>query len=53
MNDLICSEPECPVGRDGVVLYHDTQHLSATLARSLAGEFWSRLPQDVRADLGR
>ena len=53
MNDVVCSEPECPVGRDGVVLYHDTQHLSATLARSLAGEFWNRLPEDVRADLDR
>ena len=53
MNDLICSEPECPVGRDRVVLYHDTQHVSATVARSLAGEFWNHLPPDVRADLDR
>jgi len=53
MNDAICNGLECPVERDGVVLYHDTQHLSATLARSLAGEFWNRLPEDVRADLDR
>ena len=53
MTDAICNEPGCPVERDGVVLYHDSQHVSATLARSLAGEFWRRLPDGVRADLGR
>lgn len=53
MNDTICSEAGCPVERDGVVLYHDRQHISATLARSLAGEFRERLPPGVQADLDR
>ena len=53
MNDAICADARCPVERDGVILYHDTQHISATLARSLAGEFWNRLPVGAQADLGR
>jgi len=52
LNDAVCDEPGCPVERDGMILYHDTQHLSATFARSLAEEFWNRLPPEVQASLG-
>jgi hypothetical protein len=38
--------------RDGMVLCHDSQHLNTRFARSLAEEFWNRLPPEVQASLG-
>jgi hypothetical protein len=51
MNDAVCTTQICEVERDGTVLFHDSQHLSATFARSLAAELWRRLPASARADL--
>ena len=51
MNDTICATAICPVERGGVILFHDSQHLGATFARSLAGSLWLRLPEAVRASL--
>jgi hypothetical protein len=51
LNDAICTGAICPVQKDGVVLFHDSQHLSATFARSLAGLLWQRLPPAAQAGL--
>jgi hypothetical protein len=51
LNDAICAGVICPVHKDGVVLFHDSQHLSASFARSLAGLLWQRLPPAARAGL--
>lgn len=53
MNDAVCTTQICPVKKDDMVLFHDSQHLSATFARSLAAELWRRLPDAARADLSR
>jgi hypothetical protein len=36
MNPAICRHGPCPLERDGMVLYSDDNHLSATFSRSLA-----------------
>ena len=36
LNDNICGEGLCPVQRDGVIVYRDSNHLTASFARSLA-----------------
>jgi hypothetical protein len=41
--DLICDATDCPVLRDGMVVYSDDNHLTATYARSLAPAMTSRL----------
>lgn len=51
MTEEICPAPRCEARRRGVVLYHDTQHLSATAARALAAPLRSRLPGTVSAAL--
>jgi hypothetical protein len=53
LTDAICASATCQVERDGVVLFHDSQHLTATFARSLADALLSRLPEGARADLGK
>jgi peptidoglycan/LPS O-acetylase OafA/YrhL len=41
--DLICDATDCPVLRDGMVVYSDDNHLTATYARSIAPAMTSRL----------
>ena len=35
----VCPSTPCPVARDGMILYRDGHHLTATFVRSLAGAF--------------
>jgi peptidoglycan/LPS O-acetylase OafA/YrhL len=49
----ICGSALCAVERDGVVLFHDSQHISATLARSLADALWLQLPAVARTALAK
>ncbi len=51
MNDAICTTPTCQAQKGEVVLYHDSQHLSATFAGSLSEELWRRLATGARATL--
>lgn len=51
LSEAICPAPICAVERDGIVLFHDAQHLSASFARSLAGVLWTQLPATVQARL--
>jgi peptidoglycan/LPS O-acetylase OafA/YrhL len=44
VDDLICDGDTCPAVRDGVVVYWDLSHLSATFAASLAEEIAEGLP---------
>jgi len=53
LTDRICPSASCRTERDGVVLFHDSQHLSATFARHLAEPLWQRLPAAARAALAR
>jgi peptidoglycan/LPS O-acetylase OafA/YrhL len=53
LTEVICASATCEVERDGVVLFHDSQHLSATFVRSLTDTLLSRLPDAARADLGK
>jgi hypothetical protein len=41
--DTICSGSRCDVEREGVVLFSDSNHLSATYVRTLAPELLVRL----------
>jgi hypothetical protein len=49
MNDRVCpaGAARCATERDGMVLYSDDDHLSATFARSLAGVLGERLTTAV------
>jgi peptidoglycan/LPS O-acetylase OafA/YrhL len=51
MTDTICPGPVCAVQRDGVILYHDAQHLSARFASSLADALWRRMPTAAQSAL--
>jgi len=44
MTPEVCPAFTCEVERDGVVKFHDAQHLSASYARTLATALWTRLP---------
>jgi len=39
MSDAVCPNGECEAERDGMVVYRDAQHLTATFVRSIAQEF--------------
>lgn len=45
MTDVICPDGHCRAEQDGVIVYRDSQHLTATFARSLADEFSAHLRQ--------
>ena len=48
MNDLICVTASCPVIRNGVVVFTDDNHLTATFSRSVATEFGDRIAAAVK-----
>lgn len=39
LTDLICGPEMCPAERDGLIVYRDSEHLTASFARTLAGSF--------------
>jgi hypothetical protein len=43
MNDVICSSARCPVMRNGIVIFTDDNHLTATFSRSMAPALAGRL----------
>jgi hypothetical protein len=43
MNDQICSTPSCGVIRNGVVVFTDDNHLTASFSRSVAPVLGDRL----------
>lgn len=43
MNDVICPSLFCRVERDGIILYSDSHHLTATFVRAVAPELFRRL----------
>jgi hypothetical protein len=43
MNDQICTTPRCPVMRNGIVMFTDDDHLTASFTRSLAPLLGARL----------
>lgn len=45
LTSLICDDDTCPAVRDGIVVYWDLSHLSATFARSLADELSRHVPR--------
>ena len=48
MNDQICTTPRCPVMKNGIVMFTDDDHLTATFTRSLAPILGSRLSALIR-----
>ena len=49
MNDRICSTAWCPVMRDGIVVFTDDNHLTATFSRSMATVFGERIERAVES----
>ena len=47
MTDAICPDGTCHAERDGVIVYRDTQHLTATYARLLTPELNTRMEQAI------
>ena len=43
MNDQICSTPRCPVMRNGIVVFTDDNHLTASFSRSVAPVLGARI----------
>jgi peptidoglycan/LPS O-acetylase OafA/YrhL len=43
MNDQICSTARCPVVRNGIIVFTDDNHLTASFSRSLAPTLGARL----------
>lgn len=48
MNDVVCPGQVCSAERNGVIVFRDTEHLSASYARSLAGALRARLEHDAK-----
>ncbi len=48
MNDVICPSARCGVSRNGVVVFTDDNHLTATFSRSVAPELGARLVSALR-----
>jgi len=53
MNDQICPTARCPVMRDGIVVFTDDNHLTASFSRSLATVFGERIERAVESANGR
>ena len=53
MNDQICATAWCPVTRDGIVLFTDDNHLTATFSRSMAPVFGERITRAVETARSR
>jgi hypothetical protein len=53
MNDQICATARCGVVRDGVVVFTDDNHLTASFSRSVAPAFGARVRAAVAALGGR
>ncbi|MEU8420986.1 acyltransferase family protein [Micromonospora sp. NPDC048835] len=51
LNDAICPTEPCPAVIDGLLVYRDAHHLTATYARSLAPRLHDRLRQLVSSHL--
>jgi SGNH domain-containing protein len=47
MNDRICSSARCPTMRDGIVVFTDDNHLTASFSRSVAPVLGERLEAAV------
>ena len=39
LTDAICNESVCPMIKDGIVVFQDPDHLTATFSRTLAPKF--------------
>ena len=53
-NDLICGgKGRCPVVRDGIIVFRDHHHLTATFARSLAPALDRALQKVVAKQKGK
>jgi len=48
MNDQICGTPRCRAMRDGIVIFTDDNHLTASFSRSVAPVFGARLAAALR-----
>lgn len=51
MNDFVCPQDLCRAQMDGRIVFRDSQHLSASFARSISAEFLERL-ENLRASPG-
>lgn len=43
MSDWICGTQECPLTRDGTIVYRDKTHMTATFARGLSTDLYQQL----------
>jgi len=48
MNDLVCSAQRCVTERNGLVMFTDNNHLTASFSKSLAGPLGDRLQAALR-----
>ena len=53
MNDAVCPDGECAAERDGVVVFRDAQHMTATFAESLSSELSHRVGREPAAQATR
>jgi peptidoglycan/LPS O-acetylase OafA/YrhL len=49
MNDQVCSTAHCPVVKDGVIVFTDDNHLTASFARSVAPVLGERIARAIDA----
>jgi len=52
MSDVVCPWDPCPVVLDGMIVYRDTQHLTATFSATLGDELLVRIPSLERRTAG-
>jgi hypothetical protein len=50
LNDTICPDGQCPAEQGGKVVFRDSEHMTATFARSLGKELGQRLNMESPPD---
>jgi len=50
LNDTICPDGQCHAEQDGKVVFRDSQHMTATFAKSLGKELGQRLNMESLPD---
>jgi hypothetical protein len=53
MNNLVCPDQICSAQRNGVIVFRDSQHMTATFAESLGDALGQRLGLDQSLTVGK
>lgn len=50
MTDAVCPDDKCRAQRDGIIVFRDTEHMTASFARSLGAQLSTHLQDSMRGE---